>query len=106
MEVDDLTEEQTEALARFREVIQIDSVETCRQYLAAHDWDVERAIETALISEVDQRSSGSERESISTDPIPSAPPMPDPFLDEPVPRRPLADQDTNNPILYDSKCCS
>lgn len=49
MDNDDLTEEQTSALARFQEFTQIESNETAIQYLSAHDWDVERAINTALI---------------------------------------------------------
>ncbi|UJR30964.1 hypothetical protein I4U23_018476 [Adineta vaga] len=104
MEVDDLTEEQTNALSRFREFTHIDSVETCRQYLAAHDWDVERAIETALISNTDIPSALDVDERLSTDSIPSAPPMPESFLDESTPRRPVSNtvttnQNTENSIL-------
>ncbi|CAF0853207.1 unnamed protein product [Adineta ricciae] len=105
MEVGDLTEEQSNALSRFREFTHIDSVETCRQYLAAHEWDVERAIETALISNSDlPLTTHDDNERITTDPIPSAPPMPSPFLHQSTPRRPVSDtvptnQNTENPIL-------
>ncbi|CAF3095044.1 unnamed protein product [Rotaria socialis] len=85
MEVDDLTDEQSTALSRFREFTHIDSVETCRQYLVAHEWDVERAIETALISNFDLPSNLDDNDSLPTDILPSAPPMPDPTLDEPIP---------------------
>ena len=68
MDNDDLTEEQSNALAHFQvefielknqnrfqdfssqEFTQIESTETAIQYLSAHNWDVERAIDTALVS--------------------------------------------------------
>ncbi len=38
---------------------------------------------------------------MTTDQLPSAPPMPEPSLDEPTTRRPVFDTSTNNnPILY------
>jgi hypothetical protein len=107
MEVDDLTDEQSNALSRFREFTHIDSVEICRQYLAAHEWDVERAIETALISDSDLPSTtDDDNHRITTDFIPSAPPMPEPFLDEPTTERFLPNTTDNNrnqsnPILYE-----
>lgn len=76
-------------------------METCRQYLVAHDWDVERAIETALTSDIDLPSTPMDNNPrTTTDFFPSAPPMPDPDddLDEPIVERP-ANQSTN-PLLY------
>ena len=121
MEVGDLTEEQSNALSHFRvkqineqifefsfcpqEFTHIDSVETCRQYLAAHEWDVERAIETALVSNSDlPLITDDDDERITTDPIPSAPPLPSAFLHHSTPRRSVSDtiptnQNTENPIL-------
>jgi hypothetical protein len=78
-------------------------VETCRQYLAAHEWDVERAIETALISDIDLPSPINDNDRITTDHFPSAPPMPEPDLDELNTDRPtttINDHHTTNPILY------
>ncbi|CAF0941465.1 unnamed protein product [Rotaria sp. Silwood1] len=104
MEVDDLTDEQSNALSRFREFTHIDSVETCRQYLAAHDWDVERAIETALISDFDLPSNINDNNEATPDVLPSAPPMPEPTLDEPtiqrfIPNTLPLDRNIENPIL-------
>ncbi|CAF3630180.1 unnamed protein product [Rotaria sordida] len=104
MEVADLTDEQSNALSRFREFTHIDSVETCRQYLAAHDWDVERAIETALISDSDLPSNINDNDELSTNILPSAPPMPESILEESTTRRfrpntPPTDHDVQNPIL-------
>jgi len=99
MEVDDLTDEQSNALSRFREFTHIDSVETCRQYLAAHEWDVERAIETALISDIDLPSTINDNDRITTDVFPSAPPMPETDLDEPTTERPVSNQYTPNLLL-------
>ncbi|CAF3650727.1 unnamed protein product [Adineta steineri] len=111
MEVDDLTEEQSNALSRFREFTHIDSVETCRQYLAAHDWDVERAIETALISNSDlplntndDNDDDDDDHRITTDQIPSAPPIPEAIPNQYIPQRPVSntlanDHSTQNPIL-------
>ncbi len=83
-----------------QEFTHIDSVETCRQYLTAHEWDVERAIETALISDSDIPLNTNEDNRITTDQLPSAPPMPQPSLDEPTTRRPVLNTSTtNNPIL-------
>jgi FAS-associated factor 2 len=102
MEVDDLTDEQSNALSRFREFTHIDSVETCRQYLAAHEWDVERAIETAIISDIDLPSTTNDNDRITTDHFPSAPPMPEPDLDEPnteIPTTTINNHNTTNSIL-------
>ncbi|CAF3044055.1 unnamed protein product [Rotaria sp. Silwood2] len=104
MEVDDLTEEQSNALSRFREFTHIDSVETCRQYLAAHDWNVEGAIETAIISDSDLPSNINDTNELSADVVPSAPPMPEPFLDEStterfIPNTLPTNHDTQNPFL-------
>ena len=73
-------------------------METCRQYLAAHEWDVERAIETALISDIDPTPATDDNDRITTDYYPSAPPMPEPDLDEPPTERPVIQP--TNPILY------
>ncbi len=56
----------------------MDSIETSRQFLAAHDWDVERAINTALTSNSD----------IPTNPepirnTPQIPPNPEPIRNIP-----------------------
>lgn len=71
-----------------KEFTHIDSIETCRQYLAAHEWDVERAIETALVSNADlpstpsdiyqrQTTDASIGEEVGVEySIPSAPPLP------------------------------
>ncbi len=92
-----------------QEFTHIDSVETCRQYLAAHEWDVERAIETALISDIDlPTNTNDDNNRITTDdyPSPSAPPMREPDLDEPTTERPASnattttDHYTPNLILY------
>ena len=80
----------------------MDSVETCRQYLAAHDWDVERAIETAFISDIDLPSTTNENDRITTDqfPSPSAPPMPESDLDADRPTTATVNHyNTTNPIL-------
>ncbi|CAF0850601.1 unnamed protein product [Rotaria sp. Silwood1] len=53
MEGGNLTEEQSTALAHFQEFTGIDSIETSLQYLNAHDWDVERAVNTALTTNSD-----------------------------------------------------
>ena len=58
-------------------------METCRQYLTAHEWDVERAIETALISDVELASHMDDQPRYTTDFFPSAPSMPEPYSDEP-----------------------
>ena len=78
-------------------------METCRQYLSAHDWDVERAIETALISDIDPPSTPIDNLRTTTDYFPSAPPMPEPEVnvDQPPVERP-ANQATN-PLLYVEK---
>lgn len=73
-------------------------METCRQYLAAHEWNVERAIETALISDIDPPSPANESDRITTDDFPSAPPMPEANLDEPPTERPVTH--SANPVLY------
>lgn len=104
MEVNDLTDEQSSALARFREFTHIDSVETCRQYLTAHDWDVERAIETALISDNEPQISTAttttttsyNNHRVTTDDRPSAPPLP-PSSETDLDQRPVFN--TTNPIL-------
>ncbi len=78
-------------------------METCRQYLAAHEWDVERAIETAIISDIDLPSTTNDNDRITTDHFPSAPPMPEPDLDEPNTERPtttINNHNTTNSILY------
>ena len=84
-------------------------METCRQYLTAHDWDVERAIETALISDSDLPIDTDDDNRLTTDRIPSAPPMPEPFIDEPaiptsqrsVPNMPTTARYTPNFISYE-----
>ncbi|CAF0811906.1 unnamed protein product [Rotaria sordida] len=53
MEGNNLTEEQRNTLGRFQEFTGIDSIETSLQYLHAHDWNVERAINTALTTDSD-----------------------------------------------------
>ncbi|CAF2174660.1 unnamed protein product [Rotaria magnacalcarata] len=53
MDESNLTEEQSNALARFQEFTDIKSIETSLQYLSAHEWDVQRAINTALTSNSD-----------------------------------------------------
>ena len=114
MEVEELTDEQQHALSHFRvrhcsfdridsmtlhlqEFTHIDSVEKCRQYLAVHEWDVERAIETALISESDSLFGMPEQQQqrTTTDHSPSAPSMPEPFPDE-LPRPTARRSATNN----------
>lgn len=103
MEVDDLTDEQSSALSRFREFTHIDSVETCRQYLSVHDWDVERAIETALLSDNEPLippTTTYNNHRVTTDDLPSAPPPPPPV---PSTSQTNLDQqpvfNTTNPIL-------
>ncbi len=54
----------------------MDSIETAIQFLSVHDWDVERAINTALTSNAEP----------PTPPPPSPPPPPPPPLPVEFPR--------------------
>ena len=51
----------------------MDSTETAIQFLSAHDWDVERAVNTALTSNSEPST-----------PIPTPPPPPPPPVPTPV----------------------
>lgn len=75
-------------------------METCRQYLAAHDWNVERAIETALISDIDLPSTPMDNHRTTTDYFPSAPPMPESEDDEDQAVVETSANEPTNPILY------
>ncbi len=52
----------------FKEFTQIDSTETALQFLSVHDWDVERAVNTALTSNAE----------LPPSPPPPPPPPPPP----------------------------
>ena len=73
-------------------------METCRQYLAAHEWDVERAIETALTSDIDSPSTPIDNHRTTTDFFPSAPPEPESDVEQPTVERPA--NQTINPLMY------
>lgn len=75
-------------------------METCRQYLAAHDWDVERAIETALISDIDPPSTPIDNPRTTTDYFPSAPPMPEPEINVDPSSVERPNNQPIHPILY------
>ncbi|CAF0794463.1 unnamed protein product [Didymodactylos carnosus] len=88
--MEQLNEDQQNALSHFQEFTHINSIETCRQFLENHSWDVERAIETALISETESLITESEEPSLGShdELIPSAPPLPPFLLGSTVQRRP------------------